>query len=102
MAAENSKLAPEGVAGTVNERSFIAIKPDGVQRGKIGAIIQRFEEKGYTLVALKMVQPTKETAGEHYSDLAGKPFFNGLVEFFSSGPIVASVLPFARLRSLVC
>lgn len=55
-----------------SERTFIAIKPDGVQRGLVGQIIQRFEQKGYQLVALKMVTPTPEFAAEHYADLSSK------------------------------
>jgi len=82
-------LPPHGAAGTKNERTFIAVKPDGVQRGIVGEIIKRFEDKGYKLVGLKMVQPTEDFAKQHYSDLSTKPFFGGLVKFFSSGPVVA-------------
>merc|ERR1711974_388144 len=85
MAAKNIV----GKAGTAAERSFIAIKPDGVQRGLIGEIVARFEKKGFKLVAAKLIQPTKEQAEGHYSDLSSKPFFPRLVEFFSSGPIFA-------------
>jgi len=88
-AVENVPLA--GIPGTKNERTFIAVKPDGVQRAIVGEIIKRFEEKGYKLVALKMVQPTEDFAKQHYSDLSTKPFFPGLVKFFSSGPVVAMV-----------
>eukprot|EP01130_Rhizamoeba_saxonica_P001943 TRINITY_DN11761_c0_g1_i1.p1 TRINITY_DN11761_c0_g1~~TRINITY_DN11761_c0_g1_i1.p1 ORF type:complete len:163 (+),score=40.07 TRINITY_DN11761_c0_g1_i1:49-537(+) len=80
-----------GVPGTNQERTFIAIKPDGVQRNIVGKIITRFEEKGYKLVGLKMIHPTAEFASEHYSDLSSKPFFPSLVEYFSSGPVVAMV-----------
>eukprot|EP01117_Protostelium_nocturnum_P020338 TRINITY_DN909_c0_g1_i4.p1 TRINITY_DN909_c0_g1~~TRINITY_DN909_c0_g1_i4.p1 ORF type:complete len:156 (+),score=51.48 TRINITY_DN909_c0_g1_i4:153-620(+) len=73
------------------ERTFIAIKPDGVQRGLVGEIIARFEKKGFQLVALKFVHVTKEHAEAHYSDLSSKPFFNGLCEYLSSGPVVAMV-----------
>ncbi|KAL3690595.1 hypothetical protein R1sor_016904 [Riccia sorocarpa] len=73
------------------ERSFIAIKPDGVQRGLIAEIIARFERKGYKLVAIKLVHPTKDFAEKHYDDLKGRPFFNGLTDFLSSGPVVAMV-----------
>ncbi|KAA0146065.1 hypothetical protein FNF29_08276 [Cafeteria roenbergensis] len=86
-----AKLPAHGVPGTKYERTFIAVKPDGVQRGLVGNIIARFEAKGYKLVALKMVWPTKEMASKHYADLSSKPFFNGLTDFFSSGPIVAMV-----------
>lgn len=74
-----------------SERTFIAVKPDGVQRGLVGEIIARFEHKGFKLVALKMLKPTVEQAQGHYIDLASKPFYNTLVEYFSSGPIVGMV-----------
>ncbi|CAM9269501.1 unnamed protein product, partial [Chrysoparadoxa australica] len=80
-----------GVPGTVNERSFIACKPDAVQRGLVGTIIATFEKKGYKLVALKMIWPSEEMAGEHYADLSKKPFFPALCKYFASGPIVAMV-----------
>ncbi|EFJ24044.1 hypothetical protein SELMODRAFT_228272 [Selaginella moellendorffii] len=73
------------------ERTFIAIKPDGVQRGLISEIISRFERKGYKLVAIKILTPTKEFAMLHYDDLKERPFFNGLCDFLSSGPVVAMV-----------
>jgi nucleoside-diphosphate kinase len=67
VACESSaKLPPHGAAGTKYERSFIAIKPDGVQRGLVGEIIARFEKRGYKLVALKLIHPTKEMAEKHY------------------------------------
>ena len=77
-----------GVPGTNQERTFLAVKPDGVQRGLIGDIIARFEKRGYKLVGLKMVWPTLEMAQDHYADLSKKPFYSGLCKFFSSGPIV--------------
>merc|ERR1711976_815521 len=80
-----------GNAGTKTERTFIAIKPDGVQRGLIGEIIRRFEARGYKLVGMKMIYPSLEMAKEHYTDLSSKPFYNGLCKYFSSGPIVAMV-----------
>jgi len=80
-----------GLPGTNYERTFIAIKPDGVQRGLIGDVIKRFEAKGYKLVAIKVFQPTKQFAEQHYKDLSKKPFFPGLVQYFSSGPVVAMV-----------
>ncbi|KAL2551105.1 Nucleoside diphosphate kinase IV [Forsythia ovata] len=73
------------------ERTFIAIKPDGVQRGLISEIISRFECKGYKLVAIKILVPSKEFAQKHYHDLKERPFFNGLCEFLSSGPVIAMV-----------
>lgn len=77
-----------GKAGTNQERTFLAVKPDGVQRGLVGDIIARFEKRGYKLVGLKMVWPTEEMAAAHYADLSSKGFFKGLCKFFSSGPIV--------------
>jgi len=81
-------LPVEGNAGTNQERTFLAIKPDGVQRGLIGDIICRFEKRGYKLVGLKMVWPTLEMAEKHYADLSTKPFYPGLCKFFSSGPVI--------------
>jgi len=89
-----------GIPKTRFERSFIAIKPDGVQRGLIGDIIGRFEKRGFKLVGLKLLTPTAEQAAGHYSDLSSKPFFRGLVEFFSSGPIVAMVWEGANVIAL--
>ncbi|CAA0396297.1 putative nucleoside-diphosphate kinase [Arabidopsis thaliana] len=73
------------------ERTFIAIKPDGVQRGLISEIITRFERKGYKLVGIKVMVPSKGFAQKHYHDLKERPFFNGLCNFLSSGPVVAMV-----------
>lgn len=71
------------------ERTFVAIKPDGVERGLVGEIIGRFERKGLKLVGLKQMQVTKELAETHYGEHKGKPFFDGLVKFITSGPVVA-------------
>jgi nucleoside-diphosphate kinase len=73
------------------ERTFLAIKPDGVQRGLVGEIISRFEAKGFTLVGLKFMQVSRELAEQHYGVHREKPFFAGLVEFITSGPVVAMV-----------
>lgn len=71
------------------ERTFLAIKPDGVQRGLIGEIISRFESKGFTLVGLKIMSVSRELAQQHYDVHRERPFFAGLVEFITSGPVVA-------------
>lgn len=71
------------------ERTFLAVKPDGVQRGLVSEIIGRFESKGYKLVGLKLMQVTREQAETHYGEHKGKGFFEGLVGFITSGPIVA-------------
>uniref|UniRef100_G3MP76 Nucleoside diphosphate kinase n=1 Tax=Amblyomma maculatum TaxID=34609 RepID=G3MP76_AMBMU len=73
------------------ERTFIAIKPDGVQRGLIAEIVSRFERKGFKLVAIKLVVPSNDFAQKHYHDLKERPFFNGLCDFLSSGPVLAMV-----------
>ena len=75
----------------MTERTFIAIKPDGVQRGLISEIIGRFERKGFKLVALKQLIPSKELAQKHYGVHKDRPFFGDLVEFISSGPVIAMV-----------
>ncbi|KAI9880905.1 MAG: nucleoside diphosphate kinase [Pleopsidium flavum] len=74
-----------------SEQTFIAIKPDGVQRGLVGPIITRFESRGYKLAAIKLVTPSKEHLEKHYEDLSDKPFFKGLVTYMLSGPICAMV-----------
>ncbi|MBM7866434.1 nucleoside-diphosphate kinase [Heliobacterium gestii] len=71
------------------ERTYLMIKPDGVQRGLIGEIISRFEKKGFQLVGMKFLRLTKEMAEKHYAEHVGKPFFPGLVEYIISGPVVA-------------
>jgi nucleoside-diphosphate kinase len=73
------------------ERTFLAIKPDGVQRGLVGEIIRRFENKGFTLVGLKFLQVSRELAEQHYDVHRDRPFFASLVEFITSSPVVAMV-----------
>ncbi|MBN3924845.1 nucleoside-diphosphate kinase [Nostoc sp. NMS4] len=73
------------------ERTFLAIKPDGVQRGLVGEIIRRFETKGFTLVGLKLLKVSRELAEQHYGVHRERPFFGGLVEFIISSPVVAMV-----------
>jgi len=73
------------------DRTFIAIKPDGVQRGYVAEIIGRFEKKGFKLVALKQLIPSKQLAQDHYGVHRERPFFSDLVDFISSGPVVAMV-----------
>jgi nucleoside-diphosphate kinase len=73
------------------ERTFIAIKPDGVQRKLIGEIVKRFETKGFTLVGLKFMSVSRELAEQHYGVHRERPFFGSLVEFITSGPVVAMV-----------
>ncbi|TVQ43617.1 MAG: nucleoside-diphosphate kinase [Gloeocapsa sp. DLM2.Bin57] len=73
------------------ERTFIMIKPDGVQRNLVGEVIRRFENKGFTLVGLKMLQPSRELAEKHYAVHKERPFFQSLVDFITSSPVVAMV-----------
>ena len=70
------------------ETTYVMVKPDGVQRGLIGEIIGRFERKGLKLVGLKSVVPSKETAESHYAVHSERPFYPGLIEFVTSGPVV--------------
>lgn len=76
----------------VVERTFAMIKPEGVERGLVGAIIGRLERKGYRLVALKMLRLTPELAARHYAEHEGKPFYQELINHITSGPVVAMVL----------
>merc|ERR1719464_1584154 len=73
------------------ERTYIMIKPDGVQRGLVGEIIKRFEQKGYKLVAMKLTKPSVDHMEKHYDDLKDKGFFPGLIKYMTSGPVVAMV-----------
>lgn len=73
------------------ERTFIMVKPDGVQRGLVGEVIRRFETKGFTLVGLKMVSVSKDLAEQHYDVHKERPFFGSLVDFITSAPVVAMV-----------
>ena len=73
------------------ERTFIMVKPDGVARGLVGEVLRRFENKGFKLVAMKMVQPDEAHWKKHYKDLSSKPFFPSLIKFMGSGPVVPMV-----------
>lgn len=74
------------------ERTLILIKPDGVERGLIGPIITRFEQRGLKLAAMKMLQVPDELARKHYAVHEGKPFYEPLIEYITSSPVVALVL----------
>lgn len=74
------------------ERTLIIVKPDGVQRGLVADIIGRFERRGIKLVGLKLIQIDRDTAERHYAVHAAKPFYGELVEYITSGPVVAAVL----------
>ena len=73
------------------ERTLILIKPDGVRRSLVGEVVRRIETKGYQIVGLKMLTPTPEILAKHYAEHEGKPFYEPLIEFMLSGPIVALI-----------
>ncbi|WP_421083051.1 nucleoside-diphosphate kinase [Rothia nasimurium] len=77
---------------TVIERSLILVKPDGVARNLTGEILARFERKGYRIAELKMLVPSAELLANHYAEHEGKPFYEPLVSYMGSGPVVALVL----------
>lgn len=76
----------------MSERTLVLVKPDGVQRLLVGRILGRFEERGLKLVGLKLVQVDRDLAERHYAVHREKPFFRGLVDFITSGPLVAAAL----------
>ncbi|MCX6769585.1 MAG: nucleoside-diphosphate kinase [Candidatus Micrarchaeota archaeon] len=74
------------------ERTLIILKPDAVQRGKVGAILSRFEERGFQFAAVKMAHLSQELLKEHYAHIADKPFFPGIASFMSSCPVIVAVV----------
>lgn len=74
------------------ERTYVMVKPDGVQRNLVGEIISRFEKKGFKIVGLKMLRMDREITEKHYAEHIGKPFFEALAVYITSGPVVAIVL----------
>lgn len=74
------------------ERTFIILKPDAVQRGLVGESIARFERRGLKIAAMKFLQVPEELARKHYAVHEGRPFYDGLIEYITSGPVVAMVL----------
>ena len=73
------------------ERSFVMVKPDGVQRGLVGEVISRLERRGLRLVAARFVLPSRQLAEKHYAVHLGKPFYPGLIEYITSAPVMAMV-----------
>lgn len=73
-------------------RTFVMVKPDGVKRGLVGDIVRRFEHRGFRLVEAKIMQVDRALAERHYSQHVGKPFFEELVEYITSGPVFAMIL----------
>ena len=82
------------------ERTYVMLKPDGVQRGVVGDVVARFERKGFQLLALKLFSCPKALAQEHYKDLATKPFFPSLVDYICSGPVVCMARPPTTMGAL--
>ena len=82
---------------SLSERSLILIKPDGVRRGLVGEVISRIEDKGLQIVALELRTLDLGIAREHYAEHEGKPFYAPLVEFITSGPLVAAVIEGPRV-----
>jgi nucleoside-diphosphate kinase len=80
------------VTAVTTERSLVLVKPDGFQRGLTGEVLRRIEAKGYTLSALAVLTPTRELLAKHYAEHEGKPFYEPLLEFMSSGPVAAAVI----------
>jgi nucleoside-diphosphate kinase len=76
----------------VSERTLVLVKPDGVSRGLVGDVISRIERKGLTLAALELRKVDRALAEQHYAEHVGKPFFESLLEFITSGPLVAAVV----------
>ncbi|MFF0495832.1 nucleoside-diphosphate kinase [Nocardia aobensis] len=76
----------------MTEQTLVLIKPDGVARGLVGEIITRIERKGLKIAALKLEQVSEELAAAHYAEHADKPFYGSLIEFITSGPVVAAIL----------
>lgn len=74
------------------ERSLVLVKPDGYRRGLTGEVLRRIEAKGYTLAALSVLTASREQLAAHYAEHEGKPFHPSLLEFITSGPLVAAVL----------
>jgi nucleoside-diphosphate kinase len=85
------------VTSIAAERTLILVKPDGVARGLTGEVLRRIEAKGYRLVALDMRVPTRDLLAAHYEEHLGKPFYEPLVEFMSSGPVTAVVAEGVRV-----
>lgn len=74
------------------ERTFAALKPDSVKRGLMGKILSRFEDKGYKIIAMKLTNVSKELAEKHYAEHFGKPFYNNLITYITSGPVLAMII----------
>ena len=97
MSAKSVLLEPQHLLDPTLEHTLIVVKPDGYARGLTGEILRRIEAKGYTIKGLKLMIASRELLAEHYADHKGKPFFEGLLEFMSSGPVVAIIVEGQRV-----
>jgi nucleoside-diphosphate kinase len=86
-----SMAASDPIPAGQKERTFIMVKPDGMQRGLLGKIVAQFEKRGFKMAAMKVCQPGKAHLEQHYADLAKKPFFPALIEYMTSGPVCAMI-----------
>ena len=101
MSAKSVLLEPQHLLDPDLEHTLIVVKPDGYARGLTGEILRRIEAKGYTIKGLKLMIASRELLAEHYADHKDKPFFEGLLEFMSSGPVVAIIVE-ASASSRAC
>lgn len=89
-------ISPFGTLTGVTERTLVLIKPDGVQRRLVGEVLRRIEDKGLEIAALELRRVSDEVARHHYAEHEDKPFFSALLEFITSGPVVAAVVEGSR------
>ena len=97
MSAKSVLLEPQHLLDPTLEHTLIVVKPDGYARGLTGEILRRIEAKGYTIKGLKLMVASRDLLAEHYVDHKDKPFFESLLEFMSSGPVVAMVIEGQRV-----
>ena len=92
MSAKSVLLEPQHLLDPTLEHTLIVVKPDGYARSLTGEILRRIEAKGYTIKGLKLMVATRELLAEHYAEHKGKPFYDGLVSYITSGPVVKMVI----------
>ena len=97
MSAKSVLLEPQHLLDPDLEHTLIVVKPDGYARGLTGEILRRIEAKGYTIKGLKLMIASRELLAEHYADHKDKPFFEGLLDFMSAGPLVAIIVEGQRV-----
>ena len=97
MSANSVLITRQHLLDPSLEHTLILVKPDGYARGLTGEILRRIEAKGYIIKGLKLMVASRELLAEHYRDHAGKPFFEGLLDFMSAGPLVAIIVEGQRV-----